>query len=257
VVLELEGERPFFLSSTVRDDNDLLTIALTNPDLCREGRLYLPLGSLHFSLKKFLWGGVCYQELRIENHGVHAACACIAIQFAADFADIYEIRGLKRKARGEDLKPEVSDGRMTLSYRGLDGVARRTLLQFTPRPTALEPACARFDITLLPRQEAAFYLDIGCEREPESCELLHFDRARAGTQASLDSYKTSACRIEASNGQFNAWAKRAASDLHMLNTMLPTGPYPYAGVPWFNTPFGRDGIKVLRRKGDVEIVVGM
>src|SRR6516225_7843810 len=61
--LELEGVRPFLLSSTVRDDNDQLVIALTNPDLCRAGRLYMPLGSLHLMWRKFLWKGVLYQEL--------------------------------------------------------------------------------------------------------------------------------------------------------------------------------------------------
>ena len=50
------------------------------------------------------------------------------------------------------------------------------------------------------------------------------------------------CHLRTSNGQINAWVDRAVSDLHMMTTALPTGPYPYAGVPWLNTPFGRDGI---------------
>ncbi len=239
LTLELEGARPFFLSSTIRDDNDQLTVALTNPDLCREGRVYLPLGSLHLGLKKFLWSGVCYQELRVENHGIQPADVGITIHFDADYADIYEVRGLKRKARGEDLEPEVNDGRVTFRYRGLDGVVRRTLLQFTPRPALLDAARAQFNVALLPRQAAAFYLAVGCKRQPV---VLHFDQARSAARADLDAHKEQSCRIEATNGQFNAWVKRAASDLHMMTTMLPTGPYPYAGVPWFNTPFGRDGL---------------
>jgi glycogen debranching enzyme len=242
LVLELEGARPFFLSSTIRDDNDQLTVALTNPDLCREDRVYLPLGSLHLGLKKFLWHRVCYQELRIENHGIQPADVGISLQFAADFADIYEVRGLHRKARGKDLEPEVIDGRVSLGYRGLDRVVRRTLLQFTPRPDLLDGTRAWFHVALLPRQAAVFYLAIACEHDAESNRPLHFDQARSAIRANLDAQKEGICRIEASNGQFNAWVKRAASDLHMMTTMLPTGPYPYAGVPWFNTPFGRDGL---------------
>ncbi len=240
--LELEGARPLFLSSTIRDDNDQLTVTLTNPDLCREGRVYLPLGSLHIGLKKFLWQGICYQELRIENHGTQPAEVNLTMQFAADFADIYEVRGLKRKARGDDMAPEVNEGRVTLKYWGLDGLVRRTVLQFTPPPASLDAAQAQFHVALMPKREAVFYLAVACEKGVTSQQVLHFDQAAAAIGADLDAQKRQACRIEGSNGQFNAWVRRAASDLHMLTTKLPTGPYPYAGIPWFNTPFGRDGL---------------
>ena len=48
--------------------------------------------------------------------------------------------------------------------------------------------------------------------------------------------------IDTSNEQFNHWINRSKADLLSLLAKTKTGNYPYAGVPWYNTPFGRDGI---------------
>jgi glycogen debranching enzyme len=242
LVLELEGARPIFLSSTVRDENDQLAVALTNPDLLRAGVGRIPLGTLHIALKKFLWRGVLYQQMRVQNHGRETVPTCLRLHFAADFADIYEIRGMKRRARGRDLPPEPGHSRVVLAYCGLDAVVRRTLVEFTPAPALLTASEARMDLTLGPRQEAVFCLTVGCERQPAAPQVISFDQARTVAEADLERYSAWSGHLQTSNGQINAWVNRAVSDLHMLTTELATGPYPYAGVPWFNTPFGRDGL---------------
>src|SRR5690606_22381137 len=48
--------------------------------------------------------------------------------------------------------------------------------------------------------------------------------------------------LDSDNAKFDEWVDRASLDLDMMITATPHGPYPYAGVPWFSTPFGRDGI---------------
>lgn len=252
LALELDGQPPFFLGSTVRDGNDQLSVALTNPDRTSEGRVVAPLGTLHLAVRTLLWRGACHWRLRVKNHGAGPVDVALGLRFHADFADIFEVRGMKRDARGRDLPPVVASDRIVLGYVGLDGERRRTLLRFAPAPGELAADRARFAVTVAPHDEVVFDLAVVCRRggdgreqpgaEAEDVEPPGFESAQAAAGVALERLKTGSCRVRASDGRFDAWLRRSEADLNMMTSDLPTGPYPYAGVPWFNTPFGRDGI---------------
>lgn len=243
LILDLDDQPPFFLGSTVRDQNDQLSVALTNPDWTRDGRVEIPLGTLHLAVRTLLWEGTCHWRLRVKNHGAVPVDAVIQLRFQADFADIFEVRGMKREARGLDLSPELGSGRVVLGYVGLDAERRRTLLRFTPAPAELAADRARYSLALAPQAEVRLDLAVACRRgEEELFEPPGFDAAQEASGAALERFKSRSCRLSASDGRFDAWLRRSESDLHMITSELATGLYPYAGVPWFNTPFGRDGI---------------
>jgi len=242
LLLLLHGRRPFFLNSTVRDENDQLTVSLTNPDLIEDGRVRLTLGTVHLALRRFLWQGVSYQQLRVMNHASESVNIAVSLRFGADFADIFEVRGMRRNVRGLDLPVGIEKERLVFAYEGLDGIVRRTVLQFDPGPSELAASHARFDLSLAPKQEATLHLSVACELGSAKTIRNSFEEARAQAHAEIERAIAWSCHVRASSGPFNTLLHRAESDLLMMTTKLPTGPYPYAGLPWFNTPFGRDGI---------------
>ena len=240
-VLGLGRYRPLFLSSTIKEDNDLLVADLTNPDIPADGDIAVSRGTLHFFRTKFLWQRACYERLRIKNYGLSPVKVTISLHFEADFVDIFEVRGSQRARRGQLLGPTVEDNRVTLAYRGLDDTIRRTRLSFDPMPHSLSASDARFHFCLEPTQEVNLYATIGCETD-SPLSWLPFDTALAATDETVKKSHDRACEIQSSKQHFNDWINRAVADLHMMTTETASGPYPYAGVPWFSTPFGRDGI---------------
>ena len=154
-LLGLGKDRPLFLSSTVKEANDVLAVDLTNPDLAPDGRVLVPRGTLHLAREKFLWGGACYERLRLRNYGLAPVELTLFFVFEADFADIFEVRGTRRPRKGRPLPPVVEGGAVVLAYEGLDQVVRRARLEFAPAPARLSERRGQFEPALAPRDRRA------------------------------------------------------------------------------------------------------
>ncbi len=240
--LRLAGVRPLLLSSTIKEDNALFTVDLTNPDVSEDGLVRVARGTLHLFRTKFLWKGACYEAIRIRNFGLRPLDAQFTLRFDADFADIFEVRGLERARRGRRLEDRVEDGAIVLSYEGLDGVMRRTRIFSSPAASEIWSSGMQFRTHLDAQQEAEFFITVACETEECPASLLTYGTALMQAGDALNALRSQDCQIYSGNEQFNDWLNRSTTDLHMMVTISETMVYPYAGVPWYSTVFGRDGI---------------
>jgi glycogen debranching enzyme len=239
--LRLGGRPPLLLSSTVKEQNEMLAVDLMNPDLTVDG-ITLPHGVMHLFRSIFLWEGAAHERLRITNHGLEPIAISLTVQAEADFADIFEVRGTSRPARGRRLDGRVDGDALILAYEGLDGVVRRTRVAFAPAPDRLSSTRAEYDLRLAPQESLALHVSVACGIGDRWPGVPPYDEASGLALGALAAARMRQSRITTSNEQFNDWIERSASDLHMMMTDTGQGPYPYAGVPWFSTAFGRDGL---------------
>jgi glycogen debranching enzyme len=239
--LLIGGQPAMLLSSSLRDDNAALTCDLTNAELDFGGTQALERNTVHLRRTKLLFDGVCHERIAIRNHATSPARFDLEFRFDGDFADLFEARGRIRRRHGTRHRPIVDADTVLLAYTGLDLRRRETRLQFEPAPRRLDMRRAVFDIDLPAGGATTLYLAIGCDTpQAEIPVRVGFFRAlRAARRARRG---TSVATVESDNAIFTEGMRRSVVDLAMLVTDTPQGPYPYAGIPWFSTAFGRDGL---------------
>jgi glycogen debranching enzyme len=238
--LLVNGLQPLLLGSNLRDDNSLLSVDLTNPDFYVDGKIALQKDLLHIARTIFLWQGTAYQRLALANHGDHAINLVLSLHFNSDFADLFEVRGLRRTRRGSAEHRVLGEDRVVLSYRGIDRQSRDTTLKFDPPPSELTTDKAIYLLTLEPGKTRPIFLSVTCDEasHPAPPFLKGLISARRERREATKGATT----IETSNALLNEILCRSAADLQMLTTDTPQGRYPYAGIPWYSTTFGRDGL---------------
>jgi glycogen debranching enzyme len=166
------------------------------------------------------------ERLQVTNYNAFPVTIHPTYFFAADFADIFEVRGHRRQQLGNLLDPQIADSSIYYRYLGADGVWRRTLIAFDQRPVALSDTSAAFEIELGPRETTELRLRIILDEEPEaevtdSLRRLHSEYAR---------WHEGFSHVRTDNEVYNQVLDRSVSDLLA------------AGTPWYSTLFGRDSI---------------
>jgi len=238
--LRVNDGPPLLLGSNVRDDNSAFFVDLTNPDLMDGQRIVMEKDRVHILRTIFLWRDTAYQRLGVRNYGDQAIDLRLAIHFESDFADLFEVRGARRDRRGTASAKLHGDDRVILSYNGLDGKVRGTALNFDPPPDELTTSSAVYELHLKPGEMRPLFIAVSCDRT--SSPPLPFLRGLIAARREMRESTREQTSVQTSNERFNAVLCRSAADLAMLMTDTPQGRYPYAGIPWYSTTFGRDGL---------------
>ncbi len=266
--LRVDGERPVVLRS---DDGGTWrgVVELTNGDLrdkppTRRADIATERESIGISRERAVDGQSFRERISVANFTMHEYEVLLELEFDADFADIFEVRGLHRDVRGEMRPILVESGSISFRYRGLAG------LEISSTVTFDEPA----DIRLAPEDSDgrviaswAWSIPGGARRDvgwtveasyhgrlrprPGSPSLprlvtdaLREQHSRRDPAADHAAWWSDGAQIDADNELVELTLARGIDDLRLL---VNDGPqdgqwYVCAGVPWFATLFGRDAI---------------
>ncbi|HKW78584.1 MAG TPA: glycogen debranching N-terminal domain-containing protein [Candidatus Limnocylindria bacterium] len=240
--LRINGERPMLLSAN-GDENYVATFQLINDKLVLADGTELEPQSLSIRRTRFVADG-WRERIGLLNCSAQTVTLEISLTVDADFQDLFSIRGFRSGDPAHVIR-EMREGGVNLTARGADGVVRATRIRTIPNPTAVVGRELRFTRTLAPQEVFAMEVRLipSEDDQPPTAGLRDFDEAIDAVRESYKAFLKASTEVRTSRERLDReLLERSARDLRALLDFEPTGPYPTAGIPWYATPFGRDGI---------------
>ncbi|GAB4260503.1 amylo-alpha-1,6-glucosidase [Thermincola ferriacetica] len=246
--LTVNGTKPVFLSRTLRDSH-FAQVEMTNKEFTSCGRV-VPLQTIHIRLLRLVKDGF-YQRLRVINFNQYPVELMLQFKLGADFADIFEVRGMPRSSRGIIAKPVIFKKSVLIGYLGQDNLRRTTRISFSPQPTVITGennlVHVSYHLVLEPKKKYYIYLKVTPIIGSSAAGLttqsdLGFARAAEYLADAYRTWKDECIKVTSDNERFDHMLRVAITDLRALSAKYPEGTVLEAGIPWYAAPFGRDAL---------------
>ncbi|MBE9167301.1 amylo-alpha-1,6-glucosidase [Pleurocapsales cyanobacterium LEGE 06147] len=252
--LQIDGHLPILLSSTARRGFGL-SVLCANPYLEKSNT-----GAENIGIQReIILNGGLFEELTITNYSTNPVSFELSLSFDADFVDLFEIRGWKRKERGQLLRlmTENGDGagtsivrtpdELNLAYRGLDGSVMESRIQFSQRqPDYCKGYTAVWQLELNSHETLRLGYRVQLLTDDRSVSKvgtpMTLMQAKAAESMEQQEWQQQIAKIRSDNKAFNQVIEQAEQDIYLLRQSFGNGKVLSAGIPWFSTLFGRDAI---------------
>jgi glycogen debranching enzyme len=244
-MLTFDGRAPLLLSTSA-DRPYSSHIDLANQDLTApDGTVTAVQGTINIRRTRVIKDRL-YERIRVKNYNASPVSMRVELSFASDFADIFEVRGLKRSQRGKLALPKAGKRSAVLAYLGQDNVFRETRISFELEPDEVEVAgekvIIRWHVELEPSQTRVIPLTVEPRIAGSQGPVETFDAAVHLLRRSYEEWERGCTRVWTDNQLYNSLLTRAMRDLRALRTPTEHGEMVAAGIPWFVAPFGRDAL---------------
>lgn len=238
--MRLPGNTTLLSSGT--EGNVMAQIDLTTTDEEFGGLLDEPIQFLHVQRRQVL-DEVFTEHVLFTNHLGRAVEFDVDWAFAADWADVFEVRGARRVARGVGLPPRVGADRCELRYRAVTDEVLHTLVRFDPPPAELQGGRARVRVRLEPGETFDQHVTVSCGAgDVDAHALRPFPDRVARARREADEFRHASARVRCDNAIVQRSFERALSDVYALRILHEGRWIVGAGIPWFAAPFGRDSL---------------
>lgn len=228
--LTMGGNPLIDLSHHVSDNGEQCQIDATNAPFVINNEISIEQGKLHVCRVLELRADTLIQTITITNF--HTTDMPVTLEFAlgADFYDMFDVRGFIRIRHGICKVPVLTKKAAILGYYGVDHVERETHISFTPAADYTQMNRTLWHRTLIKGQPVVLQI---------TCVLSTSTPTYRATQSPLPLVPPT---ITTDDLLFNRFLTRSSNDFVTLCTPTTHGYFPYAGLPLFSCPFGRDGL---------------